>query len=37
MLALLLIIVVVGQAPVTAIALGIRKDGSPFKRSFWSA
>ena len=36
MLAILLVCVIVGQAPLTALALGIRKDGSPFRRSFWS-
>jgi hypothetical protein len=36
MMALALVVAVVGQAPAVAFAVAIRKDGSPFKRSFWS-
>lgn len=37
MLGILLVVVIVGQAPLTAFALAIHRDGSPLKRSFWSA
>ena len=36
MLGILLTVVVVGQAPATALALAIHRDGSPFRKEFWT-
>jgi hypothetical protein len=37
MLAWLVIAGVIGQPVVTAFALAIRRDGSPFRRKFWTS